>query len=188
MNSWMLAGTALVALVFLMKFIFANGGKPMRVGYQKRDFLFSSEERAFLSILEEACGDTYRIFGRIPVTDLLTTRHLEQDPEARKIFDTLEARRFSFVVCDRNDLGVVCAVQVDDVQSVSTSSKRVADPLPTLCESAGLGLIRIDTHKQTDAATLREQILAASRRDPLFSVETDGRREPRFSNFDDLDL
>ncbi|MGI9212550.1 MAG: DUF2726 domain-containing protein [Methylococcaceae bacterium] len=188
MNSWMLAGAALVAFVFLLRFIFANGGKVMRVGYQKRDYLFSSEERAFLNILDAACGDTYRIFGRIPVTDLLTTRHLDKDPEARRIFDTLEPRRFSFVVCDRSDLGVVCVIQIDDVQSVSSTSKRPVDPLSALCESAGLGLIRIDTHKQTDAVTLREQILATSQRDPLFAVETDGRREPRFSNFDGLDL
>ncbi len=188
MNEWMLGGTLLVALVFLLKFIFQNGGKVLRVNYQKRDFLFSAEERAFLAVLDEAVQDTWRVFGRIPVTDLLTPRNLDRDPEARKLFDTVESRRFSFVVCDKNDLGVICALQVDDVQSAPVSVKRSNDPLSNLCESAGLALIRVDSKKPQDAHTLREMIQSTRKRDSLFAVETDGRREPRFSSFEDLEL
>jgi hypothetical protein len=188
MHEWMLGGALLAALLFLLKFIFHNSGKVLRVNYQKRDFLFSSGERAFLKILDEAVGETWRVFGRIPVTDVLVSRNLDKDPEARKLFDTLESRRFSFIVCDKNDLGVICALQVDDVPPAPVTAKRSGDVLANLCESAGLALIRIDSRKLQDAATLRELIQSTRQRDALFAVETDGRREPRFSSFEDLEL
>lgn len=188
MNSWMLAGAILVALFFLLKLIFASGGKVARVSYQKRDFLFTPDERAFLNVLDEAVGSTHRIFGKIPVADLLIPRNLDKDPEARRIFDEMEDRRFSFVVCDKDSLTIICALQLDDVTPGDKSKKRGGDPLLSLCEGAGLPLIRVSSHNLQDPSSLRELIQSSIKQDSLFTVESDGRREPKFSNFEGLDI
>ncbi len=185
-NPWMLAGAVLVALFFLYKLIFVNGGKMMRVSYQRRDFLFTPEERACLNILDEAMGQTHRIFGKIPVVDLLTSRNLDKDADARKMFEDMQQRRFSFVVCDKDNLTVVCALQVESLPR-DRPNGRGGDPLMALCEGAGLPFIRVSPQALPNAVSLREQIQSSVRRDPMFA-ESDGRREPRFSNFDDLDL
>ncbi len=188
MNEWMLGGTLLIALFLLIKLIFPNNTRVMRVNYQKRDFLFSSGERVILKVLDEAVGDTWRVFGKIPVTDVLTPRNPDKDATTRKQFHSLEHCRFSFVVCDKNDLGVICVLQVDDAPPAPAATRPHGDPLLALCEGAGLMLIRVDSQKNTDPKTLRELIESARKRDPLFAVETDGRREPRFSSLDDLEL
>jgi hypothetical protein len=188
MNGWMIAGiAALVILFLLIRAITKNPGKPTRPNYQKLDFLFSPEERFFFTALKQAVEESHEVFGKIPVADILQLRRFGQPDAARQSSEINIHQRFDFVLCKKPDLAVTCALQLVE-HSVPGRKSRSSDPLQAICESVGLPLIKFETEPLYDPATIRQTIIAAIHKEPMYLIETDGRKEPRFSNLENLDL
>jgi hypothetical protein len=189
MNVWIPAGIAAAVVLFLViKAVFGSTGRTARTSYQKRDFLFSPEERFFFTALEQAVGENYEIFGKIPVGDILLARHPGSRNDARRAFQEIGNRRFTFVLCSKTDLTVVCALQLEERSFSGRKSRKLVDSLPAICETAGLPLVRFEAGPLHDPQEIREAIAASVRKDLLYLAEPDGRKEPSFSNLENLDL
>jgi hypothetical protein len=83
---------------------------------------------------------------------------------------------------------VSCAVRLDDR---GHAAKRPADhehALRALCEAARLPLVCVKASPFYEVAEVRETVLGALRDEPFLLPQLDGRREPRFSSIDHLDL
>jgi hypothetical protein len=174
MTTQIIGGFAGLAMVtFLFRRLAGRSGKPARHLYQKHVALFSADERAFFMPLKAAVAGEYEIFGKLPVDDIITPK--KDSPRAAH---AISGRYFDFVLCDPRSLNVVCAIQLQD--------KAEAEPLQTICEGLGLPLLRFQPEVDYSAGEVRETLRKAMVKEPFYLAETDGRKEPRISNLDDM--
>lgn len=189
MNGMIIGGIALAAvLLAALRAWSGRRGKPVRIGYEKQHFLFSPEERLFYSALKQAVEENYEVFGKIRASDLITPRpvsHRGASPEEPEI---LAGHHFAFVLCNKADLSVACAVQLQEPASGGRKPQRPPDPLVSVCHAAGLPLVSFVAGPWYDLGEIREAVIQAVRKEPLYVVESGGRKEPRISGFDNLDL
>lgn len=184
-----LGGIAAIAVALLVFRGFSGRrGKSARPGYQKRDFLFSPEERLFFAALKQAVGEEYEIFGRIPAREVVVPRLGSGRNPPQDELDDLAGHYFPFVLCDKADLSIACAVQLQEHAFAGKKSAAPVDPLRPVCQAAGLPLVHFEAGPLYDAHEIREAIAAAVRKEPLYVIESDGRREPRFSGLENLEL
>ncbi len=173
---------ALIALLILFKlFTSRGGGKLARHPYQKHAMLFSPDEQAFFRALKEAVGEEYEIFGKIPAGDIIVPKR----DGAGKASASLDGRHFDFVLCDKTALAVVCAIQLQDKTHPSRQAGE-SDPLPLICENLGLPLVRFHVQADYETGEMRERLQKAMVKEPFHWMETDGRKEPRISNIEDM--
>ena len=172
---------ALIGLAILLKLFTGRGGKLSRHPYQKHTMLFSPDDRVFFRALRDAVGEEYEIFGKIRVGDII----IPKNDGARNAWASIDGRHFDFVLCDKTALAVVCAIQLQD----KTHPARQAgenDPLPPICENLGLPLVRFHVRADYETGEIRERLRKAMVKEPFYLMETDGRREPRISNIEDM--
>jgi hypothetical protein len=189
MNWLILVGiAALAALLLLTRGSSKSPEKASRSGFRREDFLFSAEERAFYFALKEAVGDDYEIFGKIPVIELISSREDEANRGARKTFEQVADRCFDFILCSKADLSIVCALELYEHAVSARRSRAPEDPLRPICDAAGLPLVRIEAGPFYDTNEIKQTIASSVRKDPLYLPEPDGRKEPRISIIEDLEL
>lgn len=188
MNWLIIGGIVLAASVLLAIRVLSGGGKSHKSGYQKRDFLFSPEERLFYATLKHAVGEDYAIFGRIRAGDLVSPRTGSAKGGAPEEFEAIEGQHFAFVLCDKADLSVACAVQLHEHASARKKNPATPDPLKPICLAAGLPLVTFEVGPLYDAHEISAAIAEAVRKEPLYLTESDGRKEPRISRLDNLEL
>lgn len=188
--NWMILGGIAAAVVILFAFRKFSGrrGKSTRPGYQKRDFLLSPEERLFFAALKQAVGEDYEIFGRVPAQDVVVPRPGSGRNPPQDELDETAGHYFPFVLCNKADLSIACAVQLQEHAFAGKKSAAHPDPLKPMCQAAGLPLVRFESGPMYDANEIREAVAAAVRKEPLYVTESDGRREPRFSGLENLEL
>ncbi|BBL76127.1 DUF2726 domain-containing protein [Methylomagnum ishizawai] len=184
--NWLIIGGIVLAVsvFFAVRALLSGGGKPQRTGYQRRDFLFSPEERLFHASLKQAVGGDYAVFGPIRVGDVVSPRGTPSRQDAPREFEDIRDGRFAFVLCDPADLAVVCAVQLRERNPAATGP----DPLKSICHAAGLPLVGFEAGPLYDEHDIRETIAQAVRKEPLYVTESTGRKEPRISRLDNLEL
>jgi len=187
--NWLIfaAVAALIALVLLMIRAFSRrGGKATKYPYQRHSALFSPDDRVFYRTLKEAVGDEYEIFGKIRVADIVLPKKGASRNDARLAFSPIAGRHFDFVLCDKSNLTVICAIQLRDKANPTQRAEDQNNPLKTVCEAVGLPFVRCDIKADYSIGEIREKLKGALRKEPFFLIETDGRKEPRISNIEDM--
>jgi len=189
MNWLILVGIAAVAALFLfIRGSSKSSEKARKSAYRKQDFLLSPEDRVFFFALKQAVGEDYEIFGKIPVAELISLRNEEASNGTQKTFDQIADRCLDFVLCDKTDLSVACALELYEHSLSGKRSATLADPLRAICDAAGLPLVRIEAGPFYDAMEIKQTITSAVRKEPLYLAESDGRKEPRIPSIEDLEL
>jgi hypothetical protein len=173
------AGLLAALLLWLLQRRQWAGSRGSRTTWQRQGFLLSPEERAFLPALREAIGGDYDIFGKVRIRDVLAPRSGQASPEDQARI----AGHFSFVLCQRPDLAIACAVRLLPAGTGPRDGR-----LRGICQSAGLPVVEIEAEPLYDHRALRAAIAAAIRMEPLAVQEPHGRREPGFSGLKDLEL
>ncbi|HUL12965.1 MAG TPA: DUF2726 domain-containing protein [Methylococcaceae bacterium] len=186
--NWLIvaAVAALIVLTILVKAFSGNGSKAVKHPYQKHSALFSPDDRIFYRALKEAVGEEYEIFGKIRVADIVLPKKGASRNDARLAFSPIAGRHFDFVLCDKNNLTVTCAIQLRDKTNPAKQAEGQKNPLQTVCEAVALPFVRFDIKADYYIPELREKLQVALRKEPFFLVETDGRKEPRISNIEDM--
>lgn len=189
MNWATLGGLAATAILIVLFRALFGRKKNARPGYQKRDFLFSPEERLFFSALKQAMGEDYEIFGKIPAQDIVSVRPNPNKPNAEDALEAIADQHFAFILCDKADLAIACAVQLREHGfGGKKKSAPPMDPLKSICHAAGLPFVVIESAPLYDAHEIKEAIAAAVLKEPLYVVESGGRREPRISGLENLEI
>jgi hypothetical protein len=179
----------LLALLILSRLIFKKSqGKASRSPYQKHTALFSPDDQAFFRALREAAGEDFEVFGKIRVADIVMPKKGVPRDTVRTAFNPIAGRHFDFVLCDRNSLAVVCAIQLHDKINPARQTEHPDDTLRPICESISLPFVRFHIKADYSAEELRERLDKAMSKEPLYLTDTDGRREPRISGFENLKL
>jgi hypothetical protein len=66
--------------------------------------LFTAAERAFLGVLDEAVGQSYRIFGKVRVADVITARDDLDRRTRQTAANRTRSKHFDFALCSPTDL------------------------------------------------------------------------------------
>jgi hypothetical protein len=183
------AAAALAIVPFLLFLLLRRARNAHKVVYQRHSELFSPEQRMLHAALKQAVGDRYEIMGKVPIGDLISPKKGTLAGAAPVEFEEIADGPLTFVLCRSGDLSVVGAVLlVPRGRNANPSPSRSGASVESLCDAAGLPLVRIESAPLYEITELRDQVLDAIEGDPLPGSHPDGRMEPRISNFDDLDL
>jgi hypothetical protein len=180
---------AIGAVLLLGLFRFLRSRKSARVSYTRKDFLLSAEERHLYKALRQAVGDDYAIFGRVRIEDIIIPLSAPGMDAAWDALEHLGETHFPFVLCKLSDLSTACAIQLIQPRVPGRKPGHPGEhPLKTICAAAGLPLLKLEASPFYDRHDLRQAVAEATRREPLFISETDGRKEPTIAELEKLEL
>ncbi len=118
--------------------------------------LFSSPaSRLFFGQLDMAVSSHFYVFPDIPVASVIKGRRLSP---RRSLLRKLKGRSFDYLLCDRNDVTVLCAISLD---MRDESEARHQKHLYKLCDMAGIPLLAYEEKPYRNVPTLRRQIFAS---------------------------
>ena len=123
--------------------------------YQPLEALFTRGEQAFLIALEQAIGERAKIFGKIRVADIITPKKGLSRSDWQKAFNKISSKHLDFVVCDRHNLSIICAIELDDKSHQQKKRQDRDKFLNQAFESAGLPLVRVAAQSSYGANTIQ---------------------------------
>jgi hypothetical protein len=129
--------------------------------YTRRASLMSKAERSFYGVLAQAVGEEYRIFAKVRVADVLKPAKGMDKSQWRKAFNQINRKHFDFVLCERDDLRFVYAIELDDKSHDNDERKSRDRLIDKACKEAGLPLIHIRAARGYAPDALRHQILSS---------------------------
>lgn len=134
---------AVVALILL--FVYSQVGSRRRrveqpFSYKSRHRLFTPTESAFLYALEKAIGSEYRVFGKVRLADIVDTEVYRGVGD--KAFGLIAYKHVDFLVCDKSDSSIVCAIELDDKSHQSEKRKIKDAEKDYALNSAAIPLVR----------------------------------------------
>jgi ssDNA-binding Zn-finger/Zn-ribbon topoisomerase 1 len=123
----------------------SKGGRRVSQGfpYRKVKALFTPAERSFLGVLHQAVGNNATVFGKVRVADVVQTAPGLRWSDRLRAFNRISAKHFDFLVCDSNNLSVLCAIELNDASHNSTGRHERDEFLKGVCEAAGVPLIQV---------------------------------------------
>jgi hypothetical protein len=77
------------------------------------------------------------------VADVVERKSSISRSARQKALNKISAKHFDFLLCDKDDLSVACAIELDDGSHNFKRRQERDDFLKGLCEAAGFPLIRI---------------------------------------------
>ena len=138
---WLIIGIIIfiAVLLALAKNQQSTGSYP----YQLIGPLFTPAERSFLGVLNSVLKDDVHILGKVRVADILKPVKGLNPSNRQKAFNKIAAKHFDFVLCNKDDLSVICVIELND-KSHNAKKRQVRDAfLEKACEAASLPLVQI---------------------------------------------
>lgn len=134
---------------------------PKTYLYKLNPALFTPTEVAFYQALRDAVEDHYLIFGKVRVADILSPRQTSTRSDWQGAFNKINAKHFDFVLCARESLNIVAAIELDDRSHDQPKRMQRDDFLNQAAQSAGLQLIRFSARSTYSAESLRRKLSKA---------------------------
>lgn len=127
--------------------------------YRKREGLFSSAERSFLGVLNQAVGEKAIVLGKVRVADVIEPEKGPSRSDWQKSFNKISAKHFDFLLCNRNDLSLLCVIELNDSSHNSKKRKNRDAFLEAACQSADLPLIQITAKSTYNIKEIQKSLL-----------------------------
>jgi hypothetical protein len=113
----MLLGPALaIALIFmliLLWYLFTRRPEDP-FPYEPRESLMTESELRFFAVLEEALTDTFRIYSKVRLEDIIQVRPGTDPRTAFAARNRIKSRHIDFVLCHPDTLEILASVELDD--------------------------------------------------------------------------
>jgi len=120
--------------------------------YRGNEFLMSPTERDVYKVLEKAYGDKYYIFAQVRVVDVIQpniNKYYTWTGEYKALFRQISQWHFDYVMCNKNDFSIFCALELDDPSHRKPERIRRDRILNDVCSDAGVSLKRMSlNHKK----------------------------------------
>ena len=152
-----LFGVAIIVVFVLIIFRVKTKGEPINFDYpySKKEALFTPAERSFLGVLNQAVGDKAQIFGKVRVADVLTPKKGMSRSDWQRAFNKISAKHFDFILCDKQDLSIICAVELDDLSHQSKIRKERDEFLVGACSASSVPLIQVPAKSSYNISEIR---------------------------------
>lgn len=114
--------------------------------YVSKDCMLTPAEQKVYKLLERKYGEQYYVFAQVRVVDVLqpnVKRYFTWTKEYKALFWQVSQWHFDYVLCDKNDFSVLCALELDDLSHDRSDRIRRDRILNAVCKDAGLQLERM---------------------------------------------
>lgn len=153
-----------LALILLMIIVVVTAGALLvstpnsTYAFKSKGQLFTSVERSFLDMLEEAVGREFKVVCRVKLSDLVTVPTHLHKKKANDALSKASAKYLDFVLCQKTDMRPVLAI--DLVHKSGTESYKVQKDLfvTNALDTANIPLARIKVKSGYALEDIRECI------------------------------
>lgn len=173
---------ALIIIVIAISIgFYIQSKREINIGlpYLREPELFTKAERSFLHVLETAVGDDYRIFAKVRVADVICLETGLAPRIKRIASNKIRTKHFDFLLCNKSNLSIVCAIELDDANHQKQNREEHDEFLANVCERVFLPLLRVPAKEAYPITHLRNSILAAIGIPDATAVATPGQRAGR---------
>jgi hypothetical protein len=153
--------------------------------YRIRGPLLTKAERSFFGVLGQAVGDTYTVFAKVRVADVLAPEKGTPKKEWRSAFNRISAKHFDFVFCDPGSLSVECVLELNDKSHARSNRAKRDAFVREACDGAGLRLIEVDAKAAYSIQDLRALLMATVPANNAPSLTPRLRSQPNSSRWAD---
>lgn len=126
--------------------------------YRRQKTLFTKAERSFLGALELALPDNFRVLGKVRVADVITPVSGMSKKQWWIAFNKISAKHFDYVLCEKDTLNIVAAIELDDKSHGSEKQQRRDFLLNKACASANLKLIRFPAQHNYQIQDIQDRL------------------------------
>ena len=148
----------IVIAIVVAKFAPQGEGQKSEFEYRKVGPLFTAAERSFLGVLKLAVNEEFEVFGKVRVADVITPKKGQQRSDWQRSFNKISAKHFDFLLCKKDNLTPICAIELNDKSHNSKQRKTRDDFLRSACGTAHLTLIEISAQATYQLENVREQL------------------------------
>jgi hypothetical protein len=131
---------------------------PVEYPYQKADSLFSPAERSFFGVLESAVGDRYSVLGKIRLADIISPISGLSASARQKALNRIVSKHVDFALCNKDDLSIVCSIELDDSSHKKSERKRRDDFLVNALNAASIPFVRFTARGSYSIQDVRTEI------------------------------
>lgn len=154
---WILIIVIIVVVIVLL----TSKKGPSQKGYRLNSPLFSKAERSFYGVLLTAVSQEHVLMGKVRVADVLLPEKGLNKSQWQTAFNKVALKHFDFILCEKDTLNVLAAIELDDKSHGSQKAKARDNFLNDACASAGFTIIRFSAKKTYQIAEIKEQIVTA---------------------------
>ena len=142
---WIIIAVVIFAVALFLLGKHSERRKPAQEAYpyQKSETLFSPAERSFLGVLQQAVGENAVVLGKVRVADVIEPKKGMGRSAWQTAFNKIARKHLDFLLCDKNRLSPICAVELNDKSHNSERRQDRDEFLKGACEAAGVPLIQI---------------------------------------------
>ncbi len=165
--SWIFVVSVIVMIsaIVILKLLQRGVFEPEELPYRSKGMLFSPAERSFYGVLSQVVGDNAIVFGKVRVADVVVPAKGISRSVWQAAFNKISGKHFDFLLCDNDDLSVICAIELDDSSHQSKERVQRDRFLEGVCAAARVPLIRIPAKSGYVIDEIREVVAPYLTRD-----------------------
>jgi hypothetical protein len=92
--------------------------------FDSKKSVFTPAEKNFQNLVEQAMGTKYRVINRVKLADIVTIRNGVSDRASQSAVNNAEGKYLDFVICDRNTMKLLGAIDLVDTQGKGYKIKK----------------------------------------------------------------
>ena len=115
-------------------------------------------------MLDNICGNEYRILGKIRLGDIIRPRKGLSNSARTSAFNRISGKHVDFVLCDLKTLEVLVVIELDDSSHGEASREKRDEFLDKALAAAGVHIVHIAAQRSYVPAEIREKITVSIKR------------------------
>ena len=125
--------------------------------FEKKNTVFTSAEKNFQNLVEQALGSKYRVLNRVRLSDMVTVRSGVSSRAGQTAAIKADNKYLDFVICDRESMKLLAVIDLVDTQGKGYKIKKDWFVSGTL-EAAAIPHLRIKVKNTYSVDEIRECI------------------------------
>lgn len=148
-----------IVFIAVIVAIFTRSSKRIKYPYRKKDYLLSVAEKDFYAVLKKFTDENnYLLFSKVRLEDLLWIPKSVPQKERFSLRNRIKSRHVDFLVCDRDKISPLLAIELDDSSHGSNKGMERDDFINQALEDAQLPLLRFRVQRSYNLAVISEEI------------------------------
>jgi len=148
----------LALLILVIRLIQHNYKPTNKLDYQRLPALFTNSEIAFMKSLHIAVDGKGSIFGKVRIADVLEPTKGLSRSNWQTSFNKIAMKHFDFVICNNDDLSIICAIELDDKSHNKRDRIERDIFVNSACESASFPLVRFKASSSYKISDLQNKL------------------------------
>jgi very-short-patch-repair endonuclease len=128
--------------------------------YERRDLIMTRAENEFFKMLDEAVGQDYYVFPQVHLSSLF--EHRVQGQDWWKAFHHINRKSVDFVICDRQTVRPLAAIELDDWSHKLDKRKTRDAEVERIFQGANFPLLRFGHRGPYTPQSIAQSIAATN--------------------------